>query len=239
MRLPRLRVIAIGALCGSAVSGCMADALIKQPELAIVPGAPAGWTITQNTPAIGTTITDVKSGGTAVYLSGAFQQELLSVTLAQYIKADDYRGKRVQLSAWVKPRNITNVVNSGIWMRVDGPGLTLGYDDMSPRPVVGYGDWRQVFVVMDVPANAMGIVFGALFKGSNTLLVDDMKLTIVGTDVPSTSTINTPIVGSDSVTTAARYQDSPRAPVNLDFENKTALRIKSSPLLPLPIFARG
>ena len=100
----------------------MADSLIKQPELTIVPGAPAGWTITQNTPAIGTTITDVKSGGTAAYLSGAFQQDLLSFTLAQYIKADDYRGKRVQLSAWVKPRNVTNVVNSGIWMRVDGPG---------------------------------------------------------------------------------------------------------------------
>ena len=226
-------------LTGGSLFGCMPEALIKQPELSVVPGAPAGWNITAGTPAIGTTVTDVKSGGQAAYLSGAFQLELKSFTMVQYVRADDYRGKRVQLSAWVKPRNVTNVVNSGIWMRVDGPGTTLGYDDMSLRPVFGGGDWRQVFVVLDVPSTAMGIALGALFQASNTLLVDDMRLTIVGTDIQSTSTLTTPITGSDSVTTAARYVSSPRAPVNLDFENKSSLRIESSPLLPLPIFARG
>ena len=239
MRLPRVRGIAIGALLSCAAAGCIPEGLIKQPELAIVPGPPAGWTITSNTSAIGTTVTDKKSGGTAVYLSGAFQLELKTVTLAQFIKADDYRGKRVQLSAWVKPRNVTNVVNSGIWMRVDGLGTTLAYDDMAARPVVGYGEWRQVYVVLDVPMSAVGIVLGALFTASNTLLVDDMHLTIVGTDVPSTSTVSTPITASDSATTAARYLNSPRAPVNMDFENTTALRIELSPLLPIPIFARS
>ena len=222
MRSVILPFVAAVVLAGT-LSGCLAESLIKQPELSIIPGLPAGWSGTAPTSAIGTTITEFKSGRTSVYLSGAFQPELKSFTLVQYIKADDYRGKRVQLSAWVKPRNVTNVVNSGIWMRVDGFTATLGYDDMAQRPVVGYGDWRKVAVVMDVPQAAVGIALGALFQASNTLLVDDMHLDIVGTDVLSTSTTAAPVLsGSDSTSTVARYATSPRAPVNLDFEGLTA-----------------
>lgn len=218
-----IRQSLVAVVLAGTLSGCIAESLIKQPELSIIPGLPAGWSGTAATSAIGTTVTEFKSGRTSAYLSGAFQLELKSFTLVQYIKADDYRGKRIQLSAWVKPRNVTNVVNSGIWMRVDGFSTTLGYDDMAQRPVGGYGDWRKVAVVMDVPQAAIGIAFGALFQASNTLLVDDMHLDIVGTDIVSTSRIVAPISnGNDSTSTVAQYASSPRAPVNLDFEGLTA-----------------
>lgn len=203
-----------------AVAGCHPESLIKQQELSIIPGLPAGWTGTQNTSGIGTTITEVHGGKTAAYLSGAFDVLTLnSFTLVQYLRADNYRGKRMRLSAWVKPRNVTNTAYSGIWMRVEGPGTTLAFDNMATRAVSGYGDWRQVSVVLDVPASAIGIAFGALFQASNTLLVDDFQLEEVSTAVASTSTVTTPVTGTaDSATTVANYAGKPFAPVNLGFE---------------------
>jgi erythromycin esterase len=209
-----------------AVTGtaCLDESLIKQPELTIVPGLPAGWGGTTSTAAIGTTVTEHRSGATSVYLSNAFNQGLGSFTLTQSIRADAYRGKRVELTAWVRPRNITSVVTSGIWMRVDGAGTMLGFDNMSRRPVSGYGDWRQVRVVLDVPTAAIGISFGALFQGTNTLLVDDMQFTVVDSTVARTNMLAGVTAGTmDSATTIAFYARRATEPVNLDFEGLESL----------------
>jgi hypothetical protein len=201
------------------ISGCLNEALIKQPELFVIPGLPVGWSGTDSSLGVGTTATDRYQGSTAAYLSTAFQSGNSTIFLRQEVKADDYRGKRVRLSAWVKPRNISAVSNSGIWMRVDGPGVTLAYDDMTRRPVYGYGNWRQISVVLDVPENAIGIALGALFFASNTLLVDDMRFEVVGTDVASTNTLSVPAtVTRDSASTVAAYAQRGNVPVNLDFE---------------------
>ena len=204
---------------GTALSGCLSEDLIKQPELTIIPGAPPGWGGTANTSGIGTTVSDRRSGTTAAYLSNAFQLGIGTVTIVQAIRADDYRGKRVRLSGWIKPRNVGNAVFSGLWMRVDGPGTTLTFDNMAGRPVSGYGDWRQVSVVLDVPQSAIGISFGALFQASNTLLVDDLRFDVVGSDVVSTNRLDAPTSsGRDSTATVVAYERSNASPVNLDFE---------------------
>jgi len=205
-------------LC-TATTACLDESLIKQPELTVLPGAPPGWSGTAGTPGIGLTITDVRSGSNAAYLSNAFQINFGSFRIVQSVRADNYRGKRLRLSAWVRPRNIGSVASSGIFLRVDGPGITLGLDDMTRRPVYGLGDWRQVAVVLDVPERAVGISFGALFQASNTLLVDDMRLEVVSTTVESTNMLSAPVPsGIDSLATAEAYARSPSSPVNLDFE---------------------
>ncbi len=219
----RRDLAALLLVVSTTTSGCLNENLIKQPELTIVPGAPPGWNGTGGTSGIGTTVSDRHGGTTSAYMSSAFQAGFLTnYLLAQAIRADSYRGKRVRLSAWVKPRNIANASFSGIWMRVDGPGVTLEHDNMARRAVSGYGNWRQVSVVLDVPNNAIGITFGAQFQATNTLLVDDMLLEIVGTDVVSTNTLTAPIPdGRDSATTVAAYERSAASPVNLDFEGVT------------------
>lgn len=214
----RRSIVAI-SLLSLAAAGCLDENLIKQPDLVINPGLPAAWTGTQGTSAIGTTPTDQHGGTTAAYLSNAFNEGLRQFVMTQTIKADDFRGKRVKLSAWVRPRNVSSVVSSGLWMRVDGPGVMLQFDNMSRRPISGYGDWRQVAIVLDVPANAIGISFGVLFQATNTLLVDDMTLTVVDASTPSTNTgLGTESIGTDSAGTVALYDRAPLAPRNLDFE---------------------
>jgi len=225
-RRARVRRNAAGALAAAclATTACLDEGLIKQPELTIIPGAPAGWVGTTNSLAIGVTISDVQSGVNAAYLSNAFQAAFNAHRLVQYIRADDYRGKRVRLSAWVRPRNVGSAAVSGIFMRVDGPGVALEADDMVRRIVVGVGTWRQVAVVLDVPERAVGISLGAVFQAANTLLVDDMRFEIVGTDVASTNTLAAPVSnGLDSIGTVDLYARSPRAPLNLDFEGLPTL----------------
>lgn len=203
---------------------CLDTSGIIQPELAIVPGVPAGWSSTSTVGGIGVTTTDVKSGAAAAYLSSAGQINSPSYVLAQYIRANHYRGERVQLTAWVKPRNVSNFVLSGVWMRIDGPTTYLGFDNMANRVVRGTGDWRQVSVVLDVPAEAIGIAFGANFRASNTLLVDEMSLTIVANTVPTTNTLTaTALSGMDSASTVASYLAAPDEPVNMGFETPSVV----------------
>ena len=209
--------------------GCLDESLIKQPELTVIPGVPPGWSGNANTSGIGTTIDNARTGMNAAYLSSAFQLNFDVYRLSQTIRADDYRGKRVRLTAWLRPRNVASTAASGIWMRVDGPGVTLAIDEMRGRPVSGFGDWRQVSVVLDVSERAIGISFGALFQATNTLLVDDMKFDVVDTTVLRTNTLFAPTAsGLDSLSTVEAYLRSPRAPVNLDFEGVPPLEPSAS-----------
>src|SRR5262245_64062888 len=56
-------------------------------------------------------------------------------TLVQAFKADDYRGKRLRLTGYIKAENLSDW--AGLWMRIDGDGKTLAFDNMQPRPVKG------------------------------------------------------------------------------------------------------
>lgn len=207
------------ALCLVVVSvACVPSDLVEQPveELVVLEGQPVGWS---GTSGVGTTSTAPRGGRTNAYLSNAGLTEPVGRTMGQFLRADRYRGKRLRLSGWLKPRRVDGAQYSGLWMRVDGPNTSLAFDNMSGRPVLGDGDWRQVSVVLDIDASAVGIAFGALFQGSNTLLVDDLSLEVVGLDVPTTNTLITPTpTGLDSAATALQYGRRPLAPSNLGFE---------------------
>jgi hypothetical protein len=122
--------------------------------------------------------------------------------LMQTIQADDFLGKRVRLSVFLKADQI--VGSAGLWMRVDprGGGPALSFDNMQDRPIVGTSDWTKYEVVLDVPGNAGQIAFGVLLEGTGTVWLDDFQLEAVSKKIP--------------VTDLASKQ--PRRPVNPGFE---------------------
>jgi hypothetical protein len=205
-------------LLAFAIGAC---ATVEPEPPAHVIGIPPAWAGTIGASAsyeIGLDRVDRHGGHAAAYLTGPllFTQEV--AFFGQSVRADNYRGKRVRLSAWVKGRELTGPI-AGIWMRVDGAGVVTGYDDMGGRAETGTTDWHQIFVVLDVPANALGIVIGAMRQGGGTLLVDDMTLETVGLDVPTTNMFVTPLPNAiDPAETAARYQSAPGSPSNMRFE---------------------
>jgi erythromycin esterase len=192
------------------------------PPLEVAPGPPEEWNGTIGEQGgIGTTVTERHGGKYAFYVTGPTSGRVTSATqpaiLSQFIRADDYRGKRIRLSAWVKPLDVSGAIYAGLWMRVDGATQMASFDNMSNRPVNGSGDWRQISVVLDVAPDAVGIALGILFSARNTLLIDDVSLEVVGKDVPSTNQITTP-APRDSATILSLYSVSGTLPMNLDFE---------------------
>lgn len=108
-----------------------------------------------------------------------------SAMLAQSIRADAYRGKRIRLSGYLK----TIGVNEGtavLFMRVDGDGVVQTSDYMQNRPLMLTHDWSRQEIVLDVPRNAVGFTYGFLLGGSGQAWLDDVQLEVVSEDVATT-----------------------------------------------------
>ena len=108
-----------------------------------------------------------------------------SAMLAQSIRADAYRGKRVRLSGYLK----TIAVNEGtavLFMRVDGEGVVQTSDYMQNRPLMLTTDWSRQEIVLDVPRDAIGVTYGFLLSGSGQAWLDDVEIEEVGNDVATT-----------------------------------------------------
>ena len=125
-------------------------------------------------------------------------------TLMQELAPDDYRGHRVRLSGWVKTSNVEG--RAWLWMRADGAArLGIAMDNMHKRPIKGTTDWTRYDLVLDIPAEAVGLSFGMCLDGPGAAWLDDVVLELVGDDVPTT--------------TENSSGERPRQPENLNFES--------------------
>ena len=204
----------MACLAVALLAACSLDVTQAPPPTRL--GIPEGWGGSyENQAGIGITSIDHHSGAAAVYLSGQGDVARQAV-LSQGILPDHYLGSRVRLSAWVKAKDVSGEY-AGMWMRVDGPFSMLAFDNMKSRPVIGSSDWQQVSIVLNVPATAVGIYFGALFRGSGTLIVDDIAIEKVDTSVPVTDVLTGP-PDSTSSSNAAAYANAVSVPVNMGFE---------------------
>lgn len=190
--------------------------------LGVNPGAD-GWFLAGSTPqnyesGIDHAVThDGRSSG---YISSTVRSSEGFGTLMQMFKADDYRGKRLRLSAYVKTERVDSC---GLWMRIDGPGNEMiSLDNMQNRPIHWTTDWQKVEVVLDVPQNSVDIAFGVLLQGAGRVWIDDIQFEAVGADISTTAiqvttpTSETPM--AIRVTPAPSERTVEQQPANLDFE---------------------
>ncbi len=128
----------------------------------------------------------VRRGGKAsATIRSKESHEKGGASMVQSIRADDYRGKRVRLTGYVKAQDVAEY--AGLWLRVDGPDMLVqGFDNMFDRPVKATADWTKCELVLDVPEDAAAIVFGFMVVGKGQAWADDLKLETVDRDVPVT-----------------------------------------------------
>lgn len=139
----------------------------------------------------------------------------------QPIRADNYRGKRVRFSAYLKTRGVgvsSSGGGAGLWMRVDGGGGTLAFDNMGSRSVRGITDWQQYTVVLDVAPDAAGLAIGMLVTGTGEAWIDDASIDVVGVDVPLTSEFSPSRDATNVATQTAQHAPLPLAFTNFGFE---------------------
>jgi len=100
------------------------------------------------------------------------------VTLMQMVEANEYLGKRVRFSAFVRTSGADGW--AGLWLRIDRRGGTKGpFDNMQNRPIAGTTKWKQYDVVLDVPSDAVTVNFGILFSGRGQAWFDGASLKTV------------------------------------------------------------
>ena len=125
-------------------------------------------------------------------------------TMMQSFDADEYRGKRLKLSAWVKSKDVADW--AGVWMRVDGEKQkSLAFDNMHNRAIKGTKDWVRYDVVLDVSAEATAIAYGILVSGEGSVWMNDVRFQVVDASTPVTDMMNS--------------SSNLKKPTNLDFAN--------------------
>jgi|SRR5262245_47548213 len=141
-----------------------------------------------------------------------------SAILMQTFKADDYRGKRLRMTAFVKTEEVKSKLTDG-----GGAGLMLSAhgekkgnlvaDHMLTRRIMGTTNWSRWALVLDIPEDTAMIAFGMSFPGTGKVWVSDFRFEVVGKDVNTTA---------DTIpqfdVTRGQLKDLPRKPINLDFE---------------------
>lgn len=126
-------------------------------------------------------------------------------TLMQDFLPDKYRGKRIRMTGFMKSKDVIGW--AGFWLRMDQPGSQQSasyFDNMHDRSIRGNTDWKKYEIVLDVPADAINIAFGALLNEAGQIWFDNIKFEVVDNSVPTTGSKNS---GNKNV-----------EPVNLDFE---------------------
>lgn len=190
--------------------------LIPKPTGTSVSGLPVGWKRNNSDGYSMVVDKNVKHGGKAsATIKFTCGDETSYASLSQVIAADEYRGKRVRLSGWMKSEN-TNL--AGFWMRLDGDRRLLGFDNMMDRGVKGTTDWKRYEVVLDVPAATIVINFGTILDGKGQVWVDDLKLEVVGSDIPATNQLSPEQMSGENPNRIPAKVDIKQG-INLDFES--------------------
>src|SRR5256885_864554 len=103
----------------------------------------------------------------------------------QSIAATRYAGRRVRFSATIRAVEVTGW--AGLWLRADGPGGTLTIDNMEDRPLRQSTGWAEADIVLDVPAEATELHFGALLAGAGAVELTQPRLGGPGRGRPAVS----------------------------------------------------
>ena len=115
-------------------------------------------------------------------IEGKSSKVAQSAAVVQRIRADQYRGKRVRLQAYVKQQDITG--SSGLFATVvtsdENDAQAWGGQEKGSR------DWTQAGYVFDVPQNATMLIFGFHIRGKGRIWVDNVHLDVVDNTVPVT-----------------------------------------------------
>ena len=192
---------------------------IPKSLASIVSGLPTGWRRTPGATADRYQISidkTVKHAGdaSATIRFGCGDEQDAWASLGQPIAAEEYHGKRIRLTGWLRTVDVTG---ASLWMRIDGDRRELGFDNMRNRPVIGTSDWKNYSVVLDVPAEAKNIYIGFLLFGKGQAWADDLQLEIVDQSVPSTNI--GPLSTDDNPSLMKAPRESNKRLVNLGFED--------------------
>jgi hypothetical protein len=158
------------------------------------------------------------SGSSSGVLKSKTSDAAASGTLMQAAAGGPYRGKRIQVSAYLRCRGVSQW--AGVWIRAEDAqgGVTVFRNSTTqrtaadPAPSVrGDQDWTPIRITIDVPNSSVAIFYGVQLIGAGTVWIDDVSFDIVGDADPE---------DDRAVPAAYNAPTTPReGPRNLGFED--------------------
>jgi len=131
----------------------------------------------------------------------------------QLASAAPFRGKRIELSGYIA--SLDAPAGAAIWLRADDSrGTTVAFENTASRGIRGTQEWTYQSIVMDIPNEAVALVYGTILSGRGKLYVDDLQFRVVDVSVPVTAKPITP----QRIAVRGSIPDPGREPRNLDFE---------------------
>jgi hypothetical protein len=136
----------------------------------------------------------------------------------QIVDAGPFQGQRIRFSAHVRTERSDPECRVSLWFRAqNSDGLVVAFQNMHKRLIVGDTDWSLYSLVLDVPGDAVVVLYGVFAIGAGTLWIDDAAVGAVDLSTPLTDlpygaangTLNLPL-DPDRILTH---------PANLDFED--------------------
>ncbi|HET6557569.1 MAG TPA: helix-turn-helix domain-containing protein [Prolixibacteraceae bacterium] len=141
-----------------------------------------GWFLAGNKPnsySIGLDKSVYKSGGSSAFLESMDEKIEGFGTLMQTSSAEEYLGKRIKMTAFVKSDKVVDW--AGMWFRVDSKESrkSLSFDNMQDRPIKGSNDWTKCEIILDVPEESGTLNYGVLLSGTGKVWFDNITFEVV------------------------------------------------------------
>ncbi len=106
----------------------------------------------------------------------------------------DFAGKRLELRGFLKLEGVAGF--AGLWLREDGSGQPVAFDNMQQRHLDGTRDWEEFTIELPLEEEARTIALGCLLTGTGKVWVDDIQLLVDGVpvwDAPKAVRAQTPL----------------------------------------------
>jgi hypothetical protein len=144
---------------------------------------PPSWTLLGQNPDKFTAGVDASpEGHGAKFMRNTTGDSTAWASLSQSIRAQRYVGQRVRFRARLRTQDLSNW--AGLWMSINNKdGNTLAFYNSQNKPIKGNTGWQERSVVLDVPADAGVITFGAIGAGTGQVWMEPLAFETVGRDV--------------------------------------------------------
>lgn len=148
-------------------------------------GIPTGWQVNTNSEdclfSLDSTV--VKNGKYSAAIE--YDGELNKFGISGLIISDNYDGKQITLSGYIKTENVVSTNGyASLFLRIDPE---IGFKDVQ---IKGTTEWKRYEVTVPMyPKETRNFVIGVVLRGKGKVWFDDLKITIDGKDINELSTI--------------------------------------------------
>lgn len=147
--------------------------------------------IKSNSGKVYTDINEKQEGKTSV----AIENEKEGFSGIMYTLPENYEGKEITVSGFIKTQNITEGYAS-LWMRIDPE---VAFKNMQDLNIKGTNDWKRYEISLKLsPNDTKKIVMGAMLSGKGKMWIDNLQITIDGENIDNVKAFDKKIDKIDS-----------------------------------------